>query len=107
MEQKIITTNQSWWNNTIINNFSKPQRIFDDNIAKQLKDWLDITKEVTINCVFNDSEAYIFSTKIFDFLKKNWFSLKENRIMSCMFQPPIVWQQLDKENNSIKIGTNN
>lgn len=62
---------------------------------------------IVVMAAVNDGEAYNFAAEIFSFLKKNGYHLKEDRVISAIFQPPIDGQQREDEKDGtidLKIG---
>jgi hypothetical protein len=72
----------------------------NDILTKVPKD-----KDVRLDCVATDKEAYDFALEIFAFMKENNYKMVENRVISALYTPPLQGLRYVADENHISVGS--
>ena len=93
------------FNCNVLNIGPKKRSLSQEGVFKaQLLSEISHDKTIAIMVAVNDGEAYNFATEIYDFMKQNGFKIKEDRVMSAIFSPPIGGvQRFDEPDGTVDI----
>ena len=89
-------------------NLGPQQRVLTDEIKRQLLENVPKDKPVAITALLGDSEAIVFATDLFSFMKANGFKMAEDGISQGVFSGPVIGTnvQLGPDKTTVVVGAN-